>query len=330
MPANPEQIHAAFQEIGLGLNGHVESEAAARREALQLLEACAAQPAAFRTAAETAAASGSALRCALPMIEDISAAYSCGGQLPPHTVVAVDGSQAVPDRHAEVLFGIVNVGVVSMDMGSGTAPAIDVDTTLLFGDDLYPGDGALLSEGEIALRRDAAERASLLRHAPPVSAVAIAMLDGPLELWGPKELSDGRAFASALAQYLENLPRVAAPGLDRFGLRGQARRRPRHQAIRDLEAWARRCRTAPTRPFVALGFRSLALRTVAGAAAEIGGLGHAVNLQGQIHRQPGTPLLLSQRGQRGLPCDCARGDSWLGCRRPAQSRPAPSGPARAV
>ncbi len=212
MPANPEQIHAALQEIGRGLAGHTELEAAARREALQLLEACAAKPASFRTAAEAAAASESALRCALPHTEDISAAYSCSGQLPAHTVLAVDGSQSVPDRHADVLFGLVNVGAVSMNIGSGQAPAIDVDTTLLFGDDLYPDDGPLLSEGEIALRRDAAERAALLRHARPVSGPAVALLDGPLELWGPKELSDARAFAAALAAYLENLRELERRG----------------------------------------------------------------------------------------------------------------------
>jgi hypothetical protein len=148
----------------------------------------------------------------LPQRESIAAGYSCGNQLPPHTIVAVDGSQSVPDRHAEVLFGMLNVGTVAMDVGSGSAPAIDVDSTLLFGDDLYPDDGALLSEGDIALRRDAAERAALLQHAPPASGLSFALLDGPLELWGPKEVANAQAFAMALTDYLENLRELERRG----------------------------------------------------------------------------------------------------------------------
>jgi hypothetical protein len=205
MPANPQQIHTAFQEIGRKLAGRSESEQAARSAALQLLQACALEPASFRAAAEAGVASEPTLRCALPLVESAAAGYACTSHLPRYTVVAVDGSQSVPDRHAEVLFALINVGAVTMEMGSGRVPAVDVDTTMLFGSDLYPEDGPLLAEGEIALRRDAAERAALLRLATPASGPSVALLDGPLELWGPKEVSDADAFAMALAGYLENL-----------------------------------------------------------------------------------------------------------------------------
>ena len=205
MPANPEQIHVAFHHIGRKLAGRAESEQAARRAALQLLQDCARKPGSFRAAAEAAAASEQTLRCALPLAESPAAGYSCSSRLARYRVVAVDGSQSVPDRHAEVLFALLNVAAVTIDVGSGNLPAVDVDTTMLFGSDLYPEDGPLLSEGEIALRRDAAERAALLRMAPSASSPSVALLDGPLELWGPKDLADADAFSRALAGYLENL-----------------------------------------------------------------------------------------------------------------------------
>jgi len=212
MPANPEQIHVAFRQIGRKLAGRAESEQAARRAALRLLEACTLEPDSFRSAAEAAAASEPTLRCALPLTESPAAGYSCSSQLRRYKVVAVDGSQSVPDRHAEALFALLNVAAVTMDVGSGSLPAVDVDTTMLFGSDLYPEDGPLLSEGEIALRRDAAERGALLRMTAPASGPSVALLDGPLELWGPKELADADAFSLALAGYLENLRELERRG----------------------------------------------------------------------------------------------------------------------
>jgi hypothetical protein len=115
MPANPEQIHAAFHQIGRQLAARAESEHAARRAALQLLEACALEPRPFRAAAEAAAASEPTLRCALPLAESAAAGYTCSSQLRHYRVIAVDGSQSIPDRHAEVPFALVNVAAVAMD-----------------------------------------------------------------------------------------------------------------------------------------------------------------------------------------------------------------------
>jgi hypothetical protein len=179
---------------------------ASQRDALRLLHAGASEPGRLQKAVDAAVrASDATLRCAVPLNEAIDFGYSCGAVPPSSAVVAVDGSQVVPDRHEEVLYALINIGTVTMRANSGAAPVIDVDTTLLFGRDLYPGNGPLLSAGEIALRRDTLERASLLSQAAPAPGISIALLDGPLELWGSKDVSDRGAFERALAEYLADL-----------------------------------------------------------------------------------------------------------------------------
>jgi hypothetical protein len=145
------------------------------------------------------------LRCALPVSESIDGSYPPGAASSSQTIVAVDGSQATPDRHDEVLFGLINVGRVVLRTGSAQTPQVETETTLLFGNALYPNNGPLMSEGEIALLRDKSERSSLLRYGRDGDEKPLALTDGPLELWGAKDVPDPRAFQAALADYLEDL-----------------------------------------------------------------------------------------------------------------------------
>jgi hypothetical protein len=206
MPANPEQIHAALKAISRGIPEQSRKDKSAQAEALRQLRTLAPQPQRLAAAVEEAVGTSDAsLRCALPFRENIAVGYSITAADEHPTILAIDGSQALPDRHEEVLFGLINIGAVTMQAGSGEAPRVDVDTRVIFGNDLYPQDGPLLSDGEIALLRDAAERASLLRHASQASRIDIALTDGPLELWGAKEVPDPRAFERALSEYLDVL-----------------------------------------------------------------------------------------------------------------------------
>jgi hypothetical protein len=234
MPSNPQQLHEVFKVIGRRLTESMRLEALAQREALELLHTCAAQPPAFRNAAERAASVDPALRCAVPLDENPARGYAKTTSLAPHTILAVDGSQAYPDRHEEILFAIVNIGAVTMQMGSGAAPAIDVETTLLFGDDLFPGGGTLLSEGDIALRRDAAERAALLRWGTSASGPSIALIDGPLELWGAKDAVTSESYATILESYLRNLHEMEQRG---WLAAGYVDRPGADLVIRLLEVW---------------------------------------------------------------------------------------------
>jgi hypothetical protein len=65
------------------------------------------------------------LRCALPALEDPEP-LNTHCPLPPlpsqATVLAADGSQIAPDRHAEVNYGLINVGAVRMCVGLPDPP----------------------------------------------------------------------------------------------------------------------------------------------------------------------------------------------------------------
>ena len=121
---------------------------------------------------------------------------------PPGEVWAADGSQIAPDRHAAVLFGLVNVGVVRMS-GSAT-PQVFTHTELYLEPDLAEAVG---DEREfIAARRDLAEVGTLadaMLRATDRAAPTYALLDGPLEFWRRGGAAQGEArrdYASALGR----------------------------------------------------------------------------------------------------------------------------------
>ena len=204
MPANPQQLHNAIMQIGSGLAASRETIQTTQVNALRTLQEMAAAPDRVATGIRQAAAADSTLRCAVPLDEDFSAGFPCPPGVGAPALLAVDGSQFITDRHEEVMFAVINIGSVIIEPGSGKAPEVLTDTRVLFGDELWASDGDLLSEGDVALLRDSAERRSLLANAPAVSGVAV-LSDGPLELWGAKDVSDPRAFENALRRYLEDL-----------------------------------------------------------------------------------------------------------------------------
>ena len=206
MPANPEHIHAALRRIGHDIEVQSRRSRNAQQQALAELRRLSETPEQLRRVAEVVSDAHDAnLRCAVPVDENVGQGYSVAATSQSPVVVASDGSQVVPDRHAEVLFGLINIACVTMRTNSGVAPEVAVESKILFGDDLHPGDGPLLTEGDIALLRDAAERSSLLSHASSFPKAGIALSDGPLELWGSKDVADPGAFERALSEYLSSL-----------------------------------------------------------------------------------------------------------------------------
>ena len=104
MPSNPQQLHEVFQIIGRRLAEAMRLETQAQDEALDLLHVCADQPAAFGRAAERAASVYPALRCAVPLNESPDRGFGATTSIPPHTILAVDGSQAAVRSLQEVVF----------------------------------------------------------------------------------------------------------------------------------------------------------------------------------------------------------------------------------
>ncbi len=149
---------------------HLGQEAARRaaeasvrlpRLAQSLLDAARLEPSELE---RRLAAAPSTAHPAGPTDESIDAQFP----LPPHPprlrLLAADGSQVYPDRHAAAFFYMVNVGSIDLLQGSGRPPQIATRSNLHFHeDDLHDTRGLPVDTHLINARRDAAELAELAR-----------------------------------------------------------------------------------------------------------------------------------------------------------------------
>jgi hypothetical protein len=185
MALNFQQVFEKIREIGLGAHARQEALDNLRSKARALLEAWSDKNAELRDKVERARQADPSVRCAIPLDERMDAAFPATADLNSITLLAADGSQILPDRHAAVQYSLVNVGAIAMRGGSGEAPEVFTDSQLLFGDELFSESGLVTGEA-IEQRRDIAERRSLLELAPNYPAPVLALTDGPVELWGAK------------------------------------------------------------------------------------------------------------------------------------------------
>ena len=103
------------------------------------------------------------LRCALPVTESLDAAIPLTELKGPATILAADGSQIAPDRHAALEYCLVNVGAIRMQLlsaGQPLPPLVQVESQLYYDDALYMGTGTI-TEARLALMRDLRERSML-------------------------------------------------------------------------------------------------------------------------------------------------------------------------
>lgn len=174
----------------------------------------------------------------LDLDEPLTAVHPPPAPVADWVVLAADGSQINPDRHAEVYFGLINIGLVAF--GATGAPLALVRSRLLIGEDLFVG----AEEGPgLGLQRDLAERQALawavavlrgeerirrqmeqafapLAEASPGAGQAeglqawreaawvVTLTDGPLELWGARPGEEGAAYAPSLQSYLDALEQL--------------------------------------------------------------------------------------------------------------------------
>ncbi len=110
------------------------------------------------------------------------------GPPPSETVViGVDGSQIMPDRHAAILYYLIQVGGMIFRY-NGQAPAVSSHATLHYDEErLYDEEGYIVGARQVSMRREVAELAYMLALAeeaaesgPPLPILALT--DGPL-LW---------------------------------------------------------------------------------------------------------------------------------------------------
>ena len=215
MPIDYQQIYAKIQEIGRGARERKKTLEERRSKARELLAAYASELDVLRSKVDSAKTVDQNIRCASPLNETLASSYPPPASVMDATLIAADGSQINPDRHAAVQFGLINVGAIIMKLNSGEAPEIATESELLFGDDLLP-NGIPMSDGMVALQRDLKERTKLEQLSKGIKGTVITFTDGPIELWGAKG-EDAQSYADFIQRYLTILSRLQTRGVTTAG-----------------------------------------------------------------------------------------------------------------
>ena len=146
-------------------------------------------------------------------------------------VIAADGSQVHPDRHAAALYYVINVGAILYRYGSGEAPVTVQRATLCYeeDEDETSADEQPFLVASVDARRDLEEAKLLAEQAEAERAVAggdldvpiVALADGPLMLWrtlrDPKGQREQVQQHAALLARLQTVDAPVAGYIDRPG-----------------------------------------------------------------------------------------------------------------
>jgi len=211
MPIDYQQIFTRIKEIGAGARERKKTLDERRVKARDLLAAYASELDLLRSKVDLAKLADSNTRCAYPLDESLVSSHPAPVPASDVTLIAADGSQINPDRHAAIQFCVVNVGAIQMKLNSGETPEIFTDTELLYGDDLLP-NGYPMSDGLVALKRDLAERTKLDELSKGLKGSVVTFTDGPIELWGAKG-EDANSYEAIVQKYLGVLSRLQERGV---------------------------------------------------------------------------------------------------------------------
>lgn len=211
MPINFQQVYTRIKEIAEGADEKKRILEERRLLARKWMAEFGSDLDYLKYKVDAAKAADANIRCAAPFKEPLNAFYPPPATVNDVTIIAADGSQINPDRHAAVQFCIINVGVIGMRLNSGEAPDVTIETELLYGDDLLP-NGSPLSEGMVAMRRDISERIKLDEFSEGMTGPVVNLTDGTLELWGAKG-DDPQAYANFVEKYLGVLSRLHSRGV---------------------------------------------------------------------------------------------------------------------
>lgn len=206
MTLNFQQVREQVQQLGETALRDQRDLEVRQKQAWDLLTGDTIDPSYIRQIINDALKHDPSLRCAVPRDEPLASAIACNLETIQGTIIAADGSQILPDRHAEVQYALINTGLVSMQLGSGEAPVISISSRLWYGEQLFL-PGGMISEPLLSLDRDLIERKALAERAATAQPPVFTITDGPLELWGPKETGseEARQYQKRLAEYLATL-----------------------------------------------------------------------------------------------------------------------------
>ena len=132
---------------------------------------------------------------------------------PRATLIATDGSQILPDRHAPFLYYLINIGAIIYDHGQSNAPSIVSLPSIHYPtiEDDLTDDAPGFDKSEVTIARDRREietLAALALSTQGSSARTLAILDQRLLYWpfvGEREKTEEAVFAwtAAMTQIYE-------------------------------------------------------------------------------------------------------------------------------
>lgn len=121
-------------------------------------------------------------RGATPGDEPIGQVYDLPDEVSQATIIAVDGSQIYPDRHAIARYYVINVGLIVFRQGSGQAPEVSIYPEM--NSNPYNESGELIHGAEVNTIRTFAEVKRLVettkQAAEAGEANIVSLLDMPL------------------------------------------------------------------------------------------------------------------------------------------------------
>ncbi|MDY6847213.1 MAG: hypothetical protein SVP52_08770, partial [Chloroflexota bacterium] len=145
MPVNLLDIQKKLRGFGAQALARKEKIAVRQKEVVDLIKNYANRLDQIKARVNYAADVVRHLRCALPVDEPLDTVVPIADLPEKFTVMAADGSQINPSRHARVAFCVINVGLIKMVRGSGMAPEIYTQSQLLDYDSLFTPSGVLIS-----------------------------------------------------------------------------------------------------------------------------------------------------------------------------------------
>ena len=211
------QVQEQVRQLGEQASGRQELLKNLRQWARDLLKEYSDQQPALREKVRRVVASHDPyLRCAVPPDPGVRPPepLDAAQPLPPlptrASILAADGSQIPVDRHAEVLYSLVNVGAIHMRLQSGEPPQLTVRSQLLYDEEIYKNH-RMITDAFLARLRDVQERGILAELAQSAAPPVITFTDGPVELWGADE-GDGSGAPNQISQYLHTLQQLEQMG----------------------------------------------------------------------------------------------------------------------
>lgn len=209
MSLNLNQLLPQLQYLGQHTHQHALKQAA---QLPALLEALQQSSLSQADMLEYIHRAGMDWRGAIPTAEPIHQTFPAPALTPRFSILAADGSQVHPDRHAACIFFLLNIGQICIERGSKQAPNTHTHSELFYHEtDLYPGDFGLVDNSIINARRDVMEIGALADMAEAGhTRPQLAMLDNSLLLWialrspeVPSQLSE-----PVVADYQKQLDRL--------------------------------------------------------------------------------------------------------------------------